>query len=105
MLREKELKLLEDLKTDNARKTEEIRQLRKNQLIGQASGEEIVTITDGADAFSNILKDSDVKMYKNKFNSNTVTNNMFISGNPNSYYGGLSPSTFQGIYFTPLSII
>ena len=62
MLREKELKLLEDLKTDNARKTEEIRQLRNNQLIGQASGEEIVTITDGALAFANILEETEIEV-------------------------------------------
>ena len=62
MLREKELALLENLKTDNARKTEEIRQLRNNQLIGQASGEEIVTITDGALAFANILEETEIEV-------------------------------------------
>lgn len=62
MLREKELKLLEDLKTDNARKTEEIRQLRNNQLIGQASGEESITITDGAFAFANILEETEIEV-------------------------------------------
>lgn len=62
MLREKELKLLEDLKTDNARKTEEIRQLRNNQLIGQASGEETATITDGALDFANILEETEILM-------------------------------------------
>lgn len=62
MLREKELKLLEDLKTDNARKTEEIRQLRNNQLVGQASGEEIVTITDGALVFANILEETEIEV-------------------------------------------
>lgn len=62
MLREKELKLLEDLKNDNARKTEEIRQLRNNQLIGQASGEETATITDGALAFANILEETEIEV-------------------------------------------
>ena len=62
MLREKELKLLEDLKNDNARKTEEIRQLRKNQLIGQVSGEESITITDGALAFANILEETEIEV-------------------------------------------
>lgn len=62
MLREKELALLENLKTDNARKTEEIRQLRNNQLIGQASGEESITITDGALAFANILEETEIEV-------------------------------------------
>lgn len=62
MLREKELKLLEDLKTDNARKTEEIRQLRNNQLIGQAFGEETAIITDGALAFANILEETEIEV-------------------------------------------
>lgn len=62
MLREKELALLENLKTDNEKKTEEIRQLRNNQLIGQASGEEIVTITDGALAFANILEETEIEV-------------------------------------------
>lgn len=62
MLREKELKLLENLKNDNARKTEEIRQLRNNQLIGQASGEESITITDGAFAFANILEETEIEV-------------------------------------------
>lgn len=62
MLREKELKLLEDLKNDNARKTEEIQQLRNNQLIGQASGEETATITDGALAFANILEETEIEV-------------------------------------------
>ena len=60
MLREKELALLENLKTDNEKKTEEIRQLRNNQLIGQASGEETATITDGALAFANILEETEI---------------------------------------------
>lgn len=62
MLREKELILLENLKKENARKTEEIRQLRKNQLIGQASGEESITITDGAFAFANILEETEIEV-------------------------------------------
>ena len=62
MLREKELALLENLKTDNEKKTEEIRQLRNNQLVGQASGEEIVTITDGALAFANILEETEIEV-------------------------------------------
>lgn len=62
MLREKELKLLEDLKNDNARKTEEIQQLRNNQLIGQAEGEETATITDGALAFANILEETEIEV-------------------------------------------
>lgn len=62
MLREKELILLENLKKENARKTEEIQQLRNNQLIGQASGEEIVTITDGALAFANILEETEIEV-------------------------------------------
>lgn len=62
MLREKELVLLENLKTDNERKTEEIQQLRKNQLIGQASGEESITITDGAFAFANILEETEIEV-------------------------------------------
>ena len=60
MLREKELILLENLKKENARKTEEIQQLRNNQLIGQASGEETATITDGALAFANILEETEI---------------------------------------------
>lgn len=62
MLREKELVLLENLKTDNERKTEEIRQLRNNQLVGQASGEETATITDGAFAFANILEETEIEV-------------------------------------------
>lgn len=62
MLREKELVLLENLKTDNERKTEEIQQLRNNQLIGQASGEETATITDGALAFANILEETEIEV-------------------------------------------
>lgn len=62
MLREKELALLENLKTDNEKKTEEIRQLRNNQLIGQASGEETATITDGAFAFANILEETEIEV-------------------------------------------
>lgn len=62
MLREKELILLENLKKENARKTEEIQQLKNNQLIGQASGEEIVTITDGALAFANILEETEIEV-------------------------------------------
>lgn len=62
MLREKELALLENLKTDNERKTEEIRQLRNNQLVGQASGEETATITDGALAFANILEETEIEV-------------------------------------------
>lgn len=62
MLREKELALLENLKTDNERKTEEIQQLRNNQLIGQASGEETATITDGALAFANILEETEIEV-------------------------------------------
>ena len=62
MLREKELALLENLKTDNEKKTEEIRQLRNNQLVGQASGEEIVTITDGALVFANILEETEIEV-------------------------------------------
>lgn len=62
MLREKELALLENLKTDNEKKTEEIRHLRNNQLVGQASGEEIVTITDGALAFANILEETEIEV-------------------------------------------
>ena len=62
MLREKELILLENLKKENARKTEEIHQLRNNQLIGQASGEESITITDGAFAFANILEETEIEV-------------------------------------------
>lgn len=62
MLREKELALLENLKTDNERKTEEIQQLRNSQLIGQASGEETATITDGALAFANILEETEIEV-------------------------------------------
>lgn len=62
MLREKELALLENLKTDNEKKTREIRQLRNNQLIGQASGEETATITDGALAFANILEETEIEV-------------------------------------------
>ena len=62
MLREKELILLENLKKENARKTEEIQQLRNNQLIGQASGEESITITDGAFAFANILEETEIEV-------------------------------------------
>lgn len=62
MLREKELILLENLKKENARKTEEIRQLRKNQLIGQAFGEETAIITDGALAFANILEETEIEV-------------------------------------------
>lgn len=62
MLREKELILLENLKKENARKTEEIHQLRNNQLIGQVSGEETATITDGALAFANILEETEIEV-------------------------------------------
>lgn len=62
MLREKELILLENLKKDNEKKTEEIRQLRNNQLIGQVSGEETATITDGALAFANILEETEIEV-------------------------------------------
>lgn len=62
MLREKELILLENLKKENARKTEEIQRLRNNQLIGQASGEETATITDGALAFANILEETEIEV-------------------------------------------
>lgn len=62
MLREKELALLENLKTDNEKKTEEIRQLRNNQLVGQVSGEETATITDGALAFANILEETEIEV-------------------------------------------
>lgn len=80
MISEKALIWLENLKKDNERKAEEIRQLQNNQLTGNFKGSNI-TLSDSAEAFCREIALRNVLSQETKCYDVTVENQNFFKEN------------------------